>query len=70
MAAVCTQNFSFILRNLSLKIYIPPLCLIMNVEERTAMFMQQSPHIPAAADGASKERRHRLKNLVKKLFGA
>ena len=33
-------------------------------------FMQQSPHISAAAAGASKERSHWLKNLAEKLFRA
>lgn len=33
-------------------------------------FMQQSPHIPAAAAGAPKERVHWLKNLAEKLLWA
>lgn len=33
-------------------------------------FMQQSPHIPAAAAGAPKERVHWLKDLAKKLLWA
>lgn len=32
-------------------------------------FMQQSPHIPAAAAGAPKERVHWLKDLAKSCFG-
>ncbi len=33
-------------------------------------FMQQYPHIPAAAAGAPKERVHWLKDLAKKLLWA